>query len=68
MKEFRDVDCLFKIVAQTVRMKLLGLNIKSTSNTIEAARVWDIQLNMNAYYRRMVEELLKEGKSNGSDV
>ncbi|PWA75859.1 hypothetical protein CTI12_AA238320 [Artemisia annua] len=64
MKEFRDEDCLFKNVAETLKMKLLGLNIKSTSNTVEAARVWDIQLNIkstsNAYYRRMVEVLFEE--------
>ncbi|GJZ52154.1 RNA-directed DNA polymerase, eukaryota, reverse transcriptase zinc-binding domain protein [Tanacetum coccineum] len=58
MKNFRDEDCLFKIIVNTVRMKLLGLNIISTSSVVEATIIWDLQLNKKDYHKRMVEELI----------
>ena len=63
-KEFRDVDCLFKIVVGTVRLKLLGLNIRYSSNSIEAANIWDLKILKNEYYRRMVDEILKHNYDN----
>ncbi|GJR61141.1 reverse transcriptase zinc-binding domain-containing protein [Tanacetum coccineum] len=54
---YRDEDCLFKIIVESVTMKLIGLNIKSTSSVLEAANVWNLQFNRNAYYRRMDDEL-----------
>ena len=63
-KEFRDVDNLFKTVVGTVRMKLLGLTIRYTSNSMEAANMWELKVIKNDYYRRMVEEILKDNYDN----
>nr|GEV73194.1 beta-galactosidase 3-like [Tanacetum cinerariifolium] len=38
MKKFRDIDYLFKVIVDTVRMRLLGLNIKSTPSVLEASK------------------------------
>ncbi|GJV11315.1 hypothetical protein Tco_1352856 [Tanacetum coccineum] len=52
-KNFIDEDCLFKIIVNTVRMKLLDLTIKNTLSVTEAAKIWGLQLNKNDYYKRM---------------
>ncbi|GKC89171.1 hypothetical protein Tco_1149820 [Tanacetum coccineum] len=43
-----------------VRMKLMGLNIKVTSNVLEAASIWNLYIKKGAYYRRMVDEIGKD--------
>ncbi|GKC42552.1 zinc knuckle CX2CX4HX4C containing protein [Tanacetum coccineum] len=58
-KNFIDEECLFKIIVDVVRMKLLGLTIKNTPSVIEAAKIWGLQLHKNDYYKRMVDELIK---------
>ncbi|GJX62906.1 RNA-directed DNA polymerase, eukaryota, reverse transcriptase zinc-binding domain protein [Tanacetum coccineum] len=40
--------------------KLEGSNIKSTSNVLEAADIWKLQVNKRAYYKGIVDELGKE--------
>ncbi|GJZ30743.1 reverse transcriptase domain-containing protein, partial [Tanacetum coccineum] len=60
MKKFRDVECLYKIFVDTIRMRLMGLTMKYSSNVQEAASIWNFKINNVDYYRRMVEELLKE--------
>ncbi|GJZ68963.1 probable L-cysteine desulfhydrase, chloroplastic [Tanacetum coccineum] len=39
------------------RMRLLGLNIKSTPSVLEASKVWNLQINKADYYRKMDEAL-----------
>ena len=63
-KEFRDVDSLLKTMVGTVRLKLLGLNIRYSPNSIEAANIWDLKIIKDEYYRRMVEEILKHNYDN----
>ncbi|GJT13946.1 RNA-directed DNA polymerase, eukaryota, reverse transcriptase zinc-binding domain protein [Tanacetum coccineum] len=57
----RDVDCLYKIVVEMIRMKLMGLTLKCNSNVFEAASIWNLNVNNSAYVRRMMEELNKDG-------
>ncbi|GJT75531.1 RNA-directed DNA polymerase, eukaryota, reverse transcriptase zinc-binding domain protein [Tanacetum coccineum] len=59
MENFRDVYVLFKNVVDMVRMKIMGLNMKVTSNVLEAASIWNLYINKGAYYRRMVDEIRK---------
>ncbi|GKD34321.1 hypothetical protein Tco_1249830 [Tanacetum coccineum] len=65
VKKYRDIDCLFNIIIETVKMKLMGLNFKTTVNVIEAAKIWNLQLggnllvNKGDYYKRMDEDLGK---------
>ncbi|GKD18875.1 reverse transcriptase domain-containing protein [Tanacetum coccineum] len=61
VKKFRDVDCLYKIVVEMIRMKLMGLTLKCNSNVLEAASIWNLKVNNSAYVRRMMEELNKDG-------
>ncbi|GJT07556.1 putative reverse transcriptase domain-containing protein [Tanacetum coccineum] len=39
VKKFRDIDCLYKIIVETIRMKLMGLTLKCTSNVLEVASI-----------------------------
>ncbi|GJZ76220.1 RNA-directed DNA polymerase, eukaryota, reverse transcriptase zinc-binding domain protein [Tanacetum coccineum] len=45
VKKFRDVECLYKIIEDTVRFKLLGLNLKNTPNVQEAASIWGLKIS-----------------------
>nr|GEW83655.1 hypothetical protein [Tanacetum cinerariifolium] len=39
MKKFRDINCLFNMIMDAVRLRLLGLNIKTTPSVLEASKV-----------------------------
>ncbi|GJU44801.1 RNA-directed DNA polymerase, eukaryota, reverse transcriptase zinc-binding domain protein [Tanacetum coccineum] len=39
MKKFRDIDCLFNLIVDSTRLRLLGLNIKTTPSVLEASKV-----------------------------
>ncbi|GJY65950.1 RNA-directed DNA polymerase, eukaryota, reverse transcriptase zinc-binding domain protein [Tanacetum coccineum] len=41
----------------SMRMRLLGLNIKSTPSVLEASKVWNLRINKADYYRKMDEAL-----------
>ncbi|GJT13940.1 RNA-directed DNA polymerase, eukaryota, reverse transcriptase zinc-binding domain protein [Tanacetum coccineum] len=45
VKKFRDVDCLYKIVVDMIRMKLMGLTLKCNSNVLEAASIWNLKMH-----------------------
>ena len=56
----RSEEGVFKSIVDTVRLKLLGLNLKYTSQVCMAAELWNIPLKGNVYYRRMINELANE--------
>ncbi|GKA59321.1 RNA-directed DNA polymerase, eukaryota, reverse transcriptase zinc-binding domain protein [Tanacetum coccineum] len=66
VKKFRDVECLYKIIVDIIRMKLMGLTMKCSPDVLAAASIWNFKINKSDYYRRMVEELLKEDIFNGT--
>ncbi|GKA46122.1 hypothetical protein Tco_0738918 [Tanacetum coccineum] len=63
----RDVECLYKIIVDIIRMKLMGLTMKCSPDVLAAASIWNFKINKSDYYRRMVEELLKEDIFNGTE-
>ncbi|GJV66510.1 RNA-directed DNA polymerase, eukaryota, reverse transcriptase zinc-binding domain protein, partial [Tanacetum coccineum] len=60
VKKFRDVDCLYKIIEDTVRFKLLGLNLKNTPNVQEAASIWGLKISNANHYGRMMKDLMED--------
>ncbi|GJZ52720.1 RNA-directed DNA polymerase, eukaryota, reverse transcriptase zinc-binding domain protein [Tanacetum coccineum] len=62
----RDVECLYKNIVDIIIMKLMGLAMKCSPDVLAAASIWNFKINKSDYYRRMVEELLKEDIFNGT--
>ncbi|GJV14250.1 RNA-directed DNA polymerase, eukaryota, reverse transcriptase zinc-binding domain protein [Tanacetum coccineum] len=60
VKKFRDVDCLYKIIEDTVRFKLLGHNLKNTPNVQEAASIWGLKISNANHYGRMMKDLIED--------
>ncbi|PWA79430.1 Phytosulfokine [Artemisia annua] len=46
----RSVDCLFQLVVDTVRMKLMGLTMKYSSDVARASEIWQFKVCKNDYY------------------
>ena len=42
---FRDEEMVFRVIVNTVRHKLMGLNIKKSREAIKAAGMWKISLH-----------------------
>ncbi|GKB44263.1 RNA-directed DNA polymerase, eukaryota, reverse transcriptase zinc-binding domain protein [Tanacetum coccineum] len=57
MKMFRDIDCLFNMIMDSVRLRLLGLTIKTTPSVLEALKFWNLQINKVDFHKRMDEAL-----------
>ncbi|GJY55984.1 hypothetical protein Tco_0455099 [Tanacetum coccineum] len=57
MKKFKDIDCLFNMIVDSVRLRLLGLTIKTTPSVLEASKVWNLQINKADFHKRMDEAL-----------
>ncbi|PWA48598.1 Zinc knuckle CX2CX4HX4C [Artemisia annua] len=55
---------VFKCIVDTVRLKLLGLNLKYTADVCKAAEISSIPIRKNEYYRKMVNELANENNNN----
>ncbi|PWA93735.1 ATPase, F1/V1/A1 complex, alpha/beta subunit, Zinc knuckle CX2CX4HX4C [Artemisia annua] len=53
----RSSDCLFKIVVDNVRLKLMSLNIKYSKDVSKAAAMWKFPVSKDAYYRSMMGDL-----------
>nr|GEV71812.1 RNA-directed DNA polymerase, eukaryota, reverse transcriptase zinc-binding domain protein [Tanacetum cinerariifolium] len=47
----RTADVLFKVVEETVRLKLMGLSLKCTSDVMKAARIWNISMSKDKFLR-----------------
>ena len=52
----RNNECLYKIVVETVRLKLMGLFMKLTDEVIKAAKIWNLPIDKSAYYSKFVDE------------
>ncbi|PWA84315.1 reverse transcriptase zinc-binding domain-containing protein [Artemisia annua] len=50
-KIFSDDESVFKSVVGIFRLRLMGLNLKYTSDVVNAARLWDFHLNRNVHHR-----------------
>ncbi|PWA80391.1 reverse transcriptase domain, Reverse transcriptase zinc-binding domain protein [Artemisia annua] len=53
----REVDVLFDLIVETVRMKVRGLNLKSTNDVIKASGIWNFPISKNVKYQDTVKEL-----------
>ncbi|PWA74697.1 Phytosulfokine [Artemisia annua] len=58
----RSEDSLFMIIVESVRMRLMGLNMKVTSDVINASVIWKFPIDNNLKYKRMLEELYSNEK------
>ena len=56
----RNDDCLFKIVVDTVRMKLMGLSMKYTSEVARAAEIWKLNISKKDYYGSLVQDVVRD--------
>ncbi|PWA89205.1 Phytosulfokine [Artemisia annua] len=56
----RSEDCLFMIIVESVRMRLMGLKMKVTSDVINASVIWKFPIDKNLKYKRMLEELFAD--------
>ncbi|GKB02256.1 reverse transcriptase domain-containing protein, partial [Tanacetum coccineum] len=41
----RDVECLYKIIVDIIRMKLMGLTMKCSPDVLAAASIWNFKIN-----------------------
>ncbi|PWA41401.1 hypothetical protein CTI12_AA548670 [Artemisia annua] len=60
---YRSEDGVFKCIVDSVRFKLMGLNLKHTAEVFKAADIWNIPIRKNEYYRSMVEELTRDNNN-----
>ncbi|GJY15577.1 hypothetical protein Tco_0385999 [Tanacetum coccineum] len=51
---FRSEDCLFKCIVETIRFKLMGLNLKMSADVLKAARIWNLAVNRDGFDADMV--------------
>ncbi|GJY68313.1 hypothetical protein Tco_0471295 [Tanacetum coccineum] len=67
---YSEMGCcvLDKILVDIIRMKLMGLTMKCSPDVLAAASIWNFKINKSDYYKRMVEELLKEDIFNGTEL
>nr|GFB17133.1 RNA-directed DNA polymerase, eukaryota, reverse transcriptase zinc-binding domain protein [Tanacetum cinerariifolium] len=47
----RTVDVLFKVVEETIRLKFMGLCLKCTSDVMKDARIWNIPMSKDMFWR-----------------
>ena len=57
----RSTDCLFKIIFESVRLKLMGLNFRYTADVIKAAQIWNLPISRDEAYRNMIQDLSDDG-------
>ncbi|PWA72605.1 hypothetical protein CTI12_AA268970 [Artemisia annua] len=53
----RDCDCLFKIMVDTVRLNLIGLNVKFSPDVVKAASIWNFPVSKAANYSSLEDEI-----------
>ncbi|PWA77361.1 RNA-directed DNA polymerase, eukaryota, Reverse transcriptase zinc-binding domain protein [Artemisia annua] len=46
---YRSEDGVFKCITDCVRLKLMGLNLKHTSEVLKAAEIWNIPIRKNEF-------------------
>nr|GEY62809.1 RNA-directed DNA polymerase, eukaryota, reverse transcriptase zinc-binding domain protein [Tanacetum cinerariifolium] len=52
-------DAVFKWIVDIVRLKLMGLSLKVTSDVEKVASIWGLVIRSDVYYKKMVDELIK---------
>ena len=57
----RNTKCLFKLVFESVRLKLMGLSFKYTSDVMKAAKIWNFPNGKTDVYRNLVQDLCENG-------
>ncbi|PWA44849.1 RNA-directed DNA polymerase, eukaryota, Reverse transcriptase zinc-binding domain protein [Artemisia annua] len=53
----RSEEVVLNCIISNVRLKLLGLDLKYTKDVVKAAKIWNLPIRSNQYYRDMVENL-----------
>ena len=59
--EERNTECLFNIVFESVRLKLMGLSFKYTSDVMDAAKIWNFPICRTDRYRNLIHEVYEKG-------
>ncbi|GJX79622.1 hypothetical protein Tco_0327771 [Tanacetum coccineum] len=56
----RSEEELFKIIFESIRSRLMGLNLKVTPDVIEATRIWNVPIDRMCKYKDILEELTSD--------
>ena len=59
---------LFKIIVDSVRLRLMGLRIKVTPDVTIASSTWNFPIDKNSRYRRIIEDLMDIDKPMEEDI
>ena len=47
----RNLDGLFKVIVETVRLKIMGLSLECTPDVFKAAKVWNFTVSKDRFGR-----------------
>ena len=53
-------DELFKIIVDSVRIRIMGLSMRVTSDVIAAAEVWRLPIDKKLKFRFLIDDLLTD--------
>ncbi|GJY09918.1 hypothetical protein Tco_0378103 [Tanacetum coccineum] len=56
----RTEDIVFKLIAETVRYRIMGFKLKCTNDVISAADIWNFPIDKMSRYKVMIDDLLSD--------
>ena len=63
----RTEEELFKIITEAVRMRIMGLQIRTTSDVISTAKVWNFPISKSYKFQCILDELLDDNMDIDND-
>ena len=64
----RTENELFKIIVETVRLRIMGLQLKVTPDVISAAKVWNFPIDNRYKFQNVLEDLLADYMNNDGNA